>query len=527
MDRSFNVVDQPFIPCIGPDGRREERGLLPVLVRAHKIREIRDDSPLVTVSLHRLLLAILHRNFGPADLDEWKALWDARRFPAGTLEAYFEKWRDRFDLCDEHRPFYQDATLVQADEAVRTASWLIPELSRGANATLFDHTLDANATYMSPSQAARALISSQCFSVGGFGPGRIRLKSTLTLKNLHVLCVGENLFETLCLNAVAYCGSAPIPQCGDDAPAWERGEPIADPVPTGYLDYLTWQSRRIALVADTEEAELRFLGIRMLEGRRIDDDITVFDPMCSYDLVDNQWKAKSFRLGRSLWRDSHTLIDELGAGHRPPGNLHQIAVLEDRASIDPAKTIRLAALGMNSNQAKIAFWRHETMPLPLAYLGDPDLRSSLQEAVALAEDTASALGKAVWALGTIVSQIQEGAKADRDRVEQYKRNLAPKTRYWSRLEQPFRNFILDLPGDDDHQDAFLGEWCRTVSRAARQVLDQIVSGLDSSPRTLRAIYQGAGLWGAQKTLNVELAKIRQPYVQDSKETTDDLPVESE
>ena len=73
---TFNLVDQPWIPCVWLDGRRELLGLEAVLVRAHELRDIYDDSPLVTVSLHRLLLALVHHALrGPARMSDWATLW--------------------------------------------------------------------------------------------------------------------------------------------------------------------------------------------------------------------------------------------------------------------------------------------------------------------------------------------------------------------------------------------------------------------------------------------------------------------
>lgn len=72
----FNLVDEPWIPCLMlEDNTREELSLGGVFARSREIRELYDPSPLVTVSLHRLLLAILHRNFGPRNLDAWRDLW--------------------------------------------------------------------------------------------------------------------------------------------------------------------------------------------------------------------------------------------------------------------------------------------------------------------------------------------------------------------------------------------------------------------------------------------------------------------
>ena len=38
---SFNLIDQPFIPCVRHDGQTVECGLRDVLVKAHEIAENR------------------------------------------------------------------------------------------------------------------------------------------------------------------------------------------------------------------------------------------------------------------------------------------------------------------------------------------------------------------------------------------------------------------------------------------------------------------------------------------------------
>lgn len=82
----FNLVDKKWIPCLMlKDSRAEELSLRETLIDAHKISEVFDNSPLVTVSLHRLLLAILHRNFGPASFGKWRELWKEKKWNAEKL----------------------------------------------------------------------------------------------------------------------------------------------------------------------------------------------------------------------------------------------------------------------------------------------------------------------------------------------------------------------------------------------------------------------------------------------------------
>ena len=115
---SFNLVTERWIPCVRPDGTRVTLNLEDTLSQAHELREIHDDSPLVTVTLHRLLLAILHHIFGPEDAAAWTELWQGGRgyFDPRKVHEYFRdpahpKRFSRFDLFDSERPFYQTAEM--------------------------------------------------------------------------------------------------------------------------------------------------------------------------------------------------------------------------------------------------------------------------------------------------------------------------------------------------------------------------------------------------------------------------------
>jgi CRISPR system Cascade subunit CasA len=88
MTFSFNLIGRPFVPCVRLDGQVVEYGLRDVLLKAQEIAELRDGSPLVTVALHRLLLAILHRCYrGPKNSGERMAILKASRFDAERVNA--------------------------------------------------------------------------------------------------------------------------------------------------------------------------------------------------------------------------------------------------------------------------------------------------------------------------------------------------------------------------------------------------------------------------------------------------------
>ena len=521
MTASFNLVSQGFIPCLFPDGRRELLGLRDTLARAHEIREIRDDSPLVTVSLHRLLLAILHRNFGPKSMADWAPIWNAGRFDADKLDAYFEKWADRFDLLSATHPFYQTAGM--STRTPQPPASLFDERAIGNNATLFDHSQDLAGTPMTLGTATTGIVVRQAFAIGfGKSPncsihGRnvvtgYRTDAPLT-RGLLVLILGNTVFETLLLNFASQS-----PPRKDHIPLWEAPGAEArmqDSHPTGRLDLYTWQSRRLRLVPTmTSEGTVVVEGVHFAQGRALAKEVP--DGMKPYlKKEDGTWAPLGLSPSKAIWRDSAAVLELTGPASRPAAAVSWCARLVDQGLLPAGKQYRLAMFGLAADPGRAAsllLWRHEVLPLPLAYLTDQELLTNLRSGIALAEDVGKALAKSIRRLAEIASRTDASVRADRERVDQLAASLQAGTKYWSRLEEPFRHFLVELPGEESHRKARLCEWARLLQRAAHSVFNQIIRGLDDSPRMLKAIYEsGAKTWGAEKTLAVQLAKLVQNY----------------
>jgi CRISPR system Cascade subunit CasA len=216
----FNLTEEPWIPCLMLEtNETKDLSLFDVFSRAHEIKEITDNSPLVLVSLHRLLLAILHRNFGPKSFDDWKELWRKGCWDAEKLKSYFDKCKDRFNLFDEERPFYQYPRVLKAggkEADIVPLELLMQEKVAGNNATLFDHSFDENPKGYSFAISARYLLARQAFSIG-FGKNYpFYLSDSSIIRGFTVLTLGKNLFETLALNLIVYRNDKPIPTQEDD-----------------------------------------------------------------------------------------------------------------------------------------------------------------------------------------------------------------------------------------------------------------------------------------------------------------------
>ena len=110
MTSSFNLIRENWIPCVMPDGSVSELSLRDTLVGAQGIREVSDPSPLTTASVYRLLLAVLYRVFAPQTMDDWLELWRLEGFSSSAIDDYLGRWEGRFDLLDDHHPFYQTSS---------------------------------------------------------------------------------------------------------------------------------------------------------------------------------------------------------------------------------------------------------------------------------------------------------------------------------------------------------------------------------------------------------------------------------
>lgn len=247
-----------------------------VFAHASRLRQVADPSPVVTISLYRLLLAILQRSQGGSpSVAQWRALLARGAWDDATQEAlddYLTRWHARFDLFDLEHPFYQTAGLRES-ERTGAASVLVHQRASTRNKPLlFDHTTRDRA-WLTPAAAACALLAQQNFAVGGlisYDAKREPLANKITkmapLLGVTVCLVrGRSLFETLLLNWVGAdhdSSSERSDERGDgqsgglaadlpaDLPAWERDQPTAPETraPDGLVDLLTWQSRRIRLI---------------------------------------------------------------------------------------------------------------------------------------------------------------------------------------------------------------------------------------------------------------------------------------
>ncbi|HZU12246.1 MAG TPA: type I-E CRISPR-associated protein Cse1/CasA [Chloroflexota bacterium] len=516
---TFNLLHEPWIPVQIGD-RPAEVGLREALHRAGDIEGVEDASPLVTIALHRLLLALFHRVYGPASTDDWAALWRADRLDSAPLDAYLDRWSNRFDLFGADHPFYQTTNTRGAGDV--SVAILAHELG-GTNGPYFSHVPEE--LPLSPAEAARYLLAYQAFARPGLHtpvPGESNTSSAEAgLLSFSAVCLvrGETLRETLLLNAVLYDGKDhPFAGQRDDTPVWEREAPHGREVrlPFGYLDWLTWQSRSIRLLPDADGRVRRSV---VLKGVQLPKDVSAheYETMVAYRPVEKPAgqpdKPIGFMPERAVWRDSLALFEETTRARCQPRTLRALAATGRQRALGKRRHFPLDVFGVHfiKGQGSVGLWRHERLPLPLAYLTDSDLHERLDQAIDVTERTAKALKTATWLLAREVLAPQyENREPDRKAVDALVQQLAPERRYWPQLEPHFAAFLTSQAQDWVQKDGqrvpgrtALGAWTDVVCRAAEVSLAGCAGQIGSSGRAVQAMVP------AQRVLGRTVHQVRQ------------------
>ncbi len=514
MKPTFNLVTEPWLPCLRLNGERDELSLRDMLTQAHHLRELYAESPLISVALYRLLLAILYRIFQPQSRSDWLTIWQTKQFDIAEIDAYFNQphIQERFDLFHETHPFYQ--TTEEIGKPLSLAV-LAQERASGNNPTLFDHAIDSNLLLLSPAKAVQWLLATHAFALGGGKSGLPGRNFTDALCSRGILCLaeGDNLFETLAFNLVPYQapGRNLFDTLGEEGiPAWEMDNPLEPDrtSPDGVLDYLTWQSRRLKLVPRIEDGNLQVVAVYRSQGLSLDKDILLLDPMKPY----RQSKKEGLKPillweGRALWRDSSALFRIPGKEDLPAAVFDWLSDLCDKGHLPSSARYRWLAFGLATEPGKatVHFSRAERIPFPLAYLTEPLLVTDLDTALAQTERVAGVLIRAVRRAGMFLqlsnpetTKWPEVNKNAQDQILDWVRYTGIERTYWSALEIPFRRFMVDLAED---RVTALADWRTRLRKTATSAFEQIGSYVGDDGRSLKAVVRG------RQALNYNLRQI--------------------
>ena len=441
MTPSFNLLDEPWIRVTRLDGAPDEVSLLSLFREAADIAGIHGEIASQDTAVLRLLLAICHRAMdGPEDLDAWEEYWQTPGSLGRDAVDHLERHRERFDLRDPERPFFQVAGIRTASGKLWGLKSLIADVPN--NNPLFTTRIAEGLESIGWAEAARWLVHVHAFDPSGIrtgavgdpqvkggkgypiGPGWTGQIGTVTV-------MGENLERTLLLNTVV-CEE--IPDLVDvdpeeDLAPWEREPdgPARAPArePLGPVDCYTWQTRRVLLHGDDDDVTGLFLG----NGDRAKPQNRYrVEPMTAWRYSDPQsrkLKAPVYMpcklpTDRAFWRGLSTLVAQLspkttvkGAGevtkYRSPGVVSFYQDLMYHEIVPASGLIPLHAVGIEygSSESTVAELVDDVLSLPAGLL-DPGNRRLLAVVRGAMEETEK-VADALWGLARDLDRARGGS----------------------------------------------------------------------------------------------------------------------
>jgi len=155
--------------------------------------------------------------------------------------------------------------------------------------------------------------------------------------------------------------------------------------------------------------------------------------------------------------------------------------------------LRIAAMGMASDQGKVNFYLEELFVCPGVYLSKEYLVGDLETCLEQAGQVRDKLWGAVNHLGEVFlapeSDHQDGHKPDKKDINDLWEHLFTEGIYWASLELPFYALVMNLP---INEEGAMKEWKTVLKKTARQALEKAQVSLGNSPKALKAAAQSNG-----------------------------------
>lgn len=485
MSPGFNLLDEPWLPVRMEDGQVKDVGLQELFDQVARVSALAETSPPSLVAQYRLLLAIVHRalttEHGPWT-EAHRAKWFREGLPQGVVQAYLNRWRDRFWLFHPEHPFMQVAALAALPETKdKLKPWTQISLAsaNGNTPVVFDHSSDDAPRAIQPGVALRELLGFLQFTPGGLVQTlRVSDKAGPLSNTAAVLPVGASLQQTLLLALHPWGANSDLPAWERDAP--QRHELVAEPaLPTGANDRYTRLSRAV-LFQRTPAGHVQWLHFAV--GMAMADDLNAADPMASFRAGKDTLVRVTFTEGKSFWRDLPALVpDAEGKLSKPATVLGLAANLQQMLGDDSDQPLLVA--GLASDQAKLLRWRCEQIALPPALLSDTRLAGFLRDKVRQAEG----LHDRIRFLGTTMfaeTMPDPDSKDTRARARALLDGGAAMAVFFSHAERALPQLLQHIA----HTDAEAAEshWSAHLLEAAQASWKVLVQQLGRTPQAIRA-----------------------------------------
>lgn len=505
--RSFNLVDEPWIPVVDATGEAFKVGLRELFERSAELVDLAVGT-LERISLYRLLTCVAQRALdGPKNQDEW--LEAEGKLVAASL-AYLDDWRDRFDLWGE-RPFLQVKEL-QANGRTKTDK-LDFGLASGNNNTLFDQAATEDGRAHEPDWLARNLLVYLAFSPGSLiGVGTINGEKTAAGNKGNAPCldgcklftfvVGKNLRQTVAWNMVAFDQLKYIPK-GAGKPFWEfdnsfaanaEVDKTAKEFANTWFGRLTPVARFVRLEEDGRNMILtngvKYLKFKEKDKKKEWNNLEMREPMTTVIVKNDKiYEYVSVDPERKPWRQLGAMLvwGDDNAKTSGPLNLRHLRALYNEER--DAELFKIWTGGLKNHPlqtAKIVDTASWSVEIPWLYLGGSKDAVEFNDALLAYGKGVNFANGAETRLLAAVKKYCEILSASTQTNTKSKTSLVvqAKNRFWTALERR----VAELIAEAAEEKSGLERWKETLRKEVVDAYEKTCACVTA--RQLRAFAEG-------------------------------------
>lgn len=357
MSRSFNLIDQPWIPLSNGDNV----SIKDVFSQNRNYLEI-GGNPITVVSIQKLLHAIA-QSANSVDEDTYSEM-TIDEFSENCLN-YLDKWHDRFDLYDAEHPFLQLPVLATyPDIAFEKLSTYKVAPDSDSNRTVLNH-FQLPQTEYTDIEKAQILIAQQAMAFGGKGVSKktdnknIVLASKYDKKNsacvgsalgnasngyLHSFIFADDLLESLFINLFTQEEIADMSQFseGFGVPVWEEMPsteicPVSIRLKNSLFGRLIPMNRFCLLTHDNIVITEGVVHLNYKDG--------IADPSMTLITEPRDMKVLMARVTKSGWRNADAILSFLDT-NTTNKFCPQVKIGLDHAQMHDLSTARLVSMGV-------------------------------------------------------------------------------------------------------------------------------------------------------------------------------------
>ena len=505
-EKMFNLIYEPWVKVLNMKGGEEEVSLLDFYKRAHEFKTLAGELPTQDIAVLRLLLAILYAVFTRVDtdgnaagitstdeaLERWKRLWGMGIFPYQAIEQYLRYYEERFYLFHPKTPFYQVAGLTTRDKTINPIAQVVADVPSRIERRFFTTKCGNSAQQLSFAEAARWLINLQAWDYAGKKASTIGGSpnggGTGWLGKLGVVYAKQkNMFETLLLNMILLDRDGQL--LATATPIWER-EPKTvtklDLRPNGYIELLTWQSRRIQLFKENDAV----IGVLSSYGDVFDKENTFVEQMSGWHKSTEKKASDKYipnlhSSSRSMWRDLESMLPQTDGsveGNVAPGIVTWMAVLKTYGCINFDR-VNINAVGSEygAMQGVVNEIIADSLSLNvniLTNLGKPWLIRIF--------DNIKITDQCVWQLGTLAYELAAASGNDDTSSKKGISATAREQAYFS-LDIPFRNWLARINPETDEMDKRMFAWLEQMKKIILRQGERLVQ--NAGEKAFTGIYK--------------------------------------